>query len=160
MTYFEKSDIKFIRNGFNKKDFYSAINAYFILHLSAKESGNGDGQLAKRTGKFIEHLYDKIFPSMINELKDLANFNGEASTGSNAGVNARAYHSIEDYSNGIAYHFGLKEMPAPPTQPSQPTGGGQPGQPLGVPGQGGEQPSMEEIMKQIEAQQAAQPQQN
>ncbi|MFT5859803.1 MAG: hypothetical protein ACI865_001907 [Flavobacteriaceae bacterium] len=160
MTYFEKSDVKFIRNAYNRKDFYSAINAYFILHLSAKESGNNDGKLAKRTGKFIEHLYDKIFPSMINELKDLANYNGEASTGAGAGVNARAYQSIEDYSNGIAYHFGLKEMPAPVTQPSQPTGGQPTGQPLGAPGQGGEQPSMEEIMKQIEAQQAAQPPQN
>lgn len=156
MTYFEKSDVKFIRDPANRKDFYAAINAYFILHLSAKESGNGDGKLAKRTGKMIEHLYDKIFPSMINELKDRANYNGEASTGSKAGANAQAYHALQDYSDGIAYHFGLKEMPAPPLQPAQPTGA----QPTGQPGQGQGQPSMEEIMKQIEAQQGAEPPQN
>ncbi len=142
IAYFEKSDIKFIRSSYNRKDFYAAIHAYFVLHLSAKESGNGDGALAKRTGKMIEHLYDKIFPSMINELKENANYNGETSSGSMAGPNARAYRELEEYSDGIAYHFGLKEMPVPePTTQLN-------GQPIPT-GQGG-QMSEEEIKRQIE----------
>ena len=145
ITYFEKSDVKFIRSPYNRKDFYSAIHAYFVLHLSAKESGNGEGKLAKRTGKMIEHIYDKVFPGLINKLKEEANYNGETSSGSTAGPNARAYKELQDYSDGIAYHFGLKEMPTPKPAVGQP---GQPGQPG--------QMSEEEMMKQIQAMQQAQ----
>jgi hypothetical protein len=144
ILFYEKSNISIVRDSRNRKDLYAALDSYFILHLSALDSGNENGKLATRTRKMIEHIYDKMFPSLINKLKEAANLNGESSRrgSSTNGANARAFHELEDYSNGMGYRYGLITPPAAPTPPQQAplNGQGQPGQ------QGqGQMPTMEEM---------------
>jgi len=112
IRFYEESNIEISARGENTKDFYAALAAYFKLFTAANDSdfGDSEGVLAKRTTAKIEYFYKTMFPSMFNDLEALANENGESiRRGSRAGYYSVMLHNLQDYSEGMAIHFGLKE---------------------------------------------------
>lgn len=132
LNYFDKSDVAIAASPENTKDLYAALDAYFQLHMALNDPdvGVADSDLAKRTGEKIQYIYEKMFPSMMDELKEKANANGESTRrGSNAGPYAGMLHDIQDYSEAMAIRYGLIQ----PTPEAKPQGGGQPAMPMQVP---------------------------
>jgi len=132
-TYYEKSDISIYANVRNTKDLYSAMSAYFKLTSAANDNdfGNPQGALAKRTRAKLDYLYKTMFPSMFDRLKEKANENGESTNrGSNAGRYANMLFDLQDYTEGMAIHFGWMDG-TPQVDPSA-----------------GNQPSIDDLMKQ------------
>lgn len=112
--YFENDQIVISSNMENTKDFYAALSAYFKLHSAANdpELGNPKGALAKRTNSKVEYIFNTLFPSIIDQLKEAAKNNGESvRRGSSAGRYANMMFDIEDYFNGMAIFYGFKEAP-------------------------------------------------
>ena len=137
IDYFYKTDVEIAANRQNTKDLYAACDAYFRLHMAAADAefGNPNGELAKQTRGKIEFMYDTMWPSMMDALKEKANANGESvRRGTNAGVFARMMFDIQDYSQAMGVHFGMIDPAA--AQPAPQTN--KPGnQPLPTPGNGG-----------------------
>ncbi len=128
--YFEKSDARITGSEHNVKDLYAAIESYFVVYgaVSNEEPGS---DLDNRMFKTLSKVYSTIIPNMTRTLRDAAENNGETiSRGSSqSGINAGRMFAIEDFTNGIAYRVGFKEMPQEPV-PSQrpatnPQGGNQ-----------------------------------
>ena len=112
--YFENSKVVLSSNNSNTKDLYAALASYFKLHSASNdpELGNPKGALAKRTRAQVQYLYKTFFPTIIGQLKEAAQANGESvRRGSSAGRYATMMFDIEDYSNGMAIYFGFKEAP-------------------------------------------------
>ena len=131
MAYFEYSDVKISADPANTPDFYAAIEAYFMMHITAIDPDMGDpnGKLAKHTTATIRRLYSEVFPNMISELKKRAQENGESLRRSSVtGVYASRLFALEDYSQAIAINYGLLEAPKVQTPPAQ-----TPQQPQAVP---------------------------
>ena len=131
-AYYEKSNVAVAARPDNTKDLYAALDGYFKLHsaLSDDKYGLPDSDVTKQTAATIEHVYQNMFPSMMDRLKELANDNGESvRRGSNAGVYATYLFGLQDYSEAMGIHFGLikpqvqarpeaQSAPAMPVQPS------------------------------------------
>lgn len=133
ITYFEKSDVGIAASPENTPDLYAAIDSYFQIHMSAIDPENGDpeGKLAQRTSAKIKFIYEKMYPSMFDKLKDLANENGESlRRSSNPGIYASRLFDLQDYSQAMAVKYGLVEEPAPkPVQQNLQGVPGLPGRP-------------------------------
>jgi hypothetical protein len=117
MDYFEHSDVKIAANPANTPDLYAAIESYFQMHVTTLDPEFGDpkGELAKRTGARIKHLYEVMYPNMISELKKRAQENGESLRRSTkAGPYAKMLFQLEDYSQAMAINYGLIDPPAAP----------------------------------------------
>jgi hypothetical protein len=127
--YFEKSDARISGANDNAKDLYAALESYFIVY-GAVSNEDPASDLDNRMFKTLSKMYSTTIPNMISTLRDAAENNGETlSRGSTqAGLYASRMFALEDYTNGIAYRVGFKEIPQEPTpaaQPTQPQGGNQ-----------------------------------
>jgi hypothetical protein len=134
MKYYEKSDVAIAANQQNTTDLYAAVNSYIQLYVAAAES-DPEGKLATKANKQVKYLYDTMFPSMMDKLKERANQNGESTRrSSRPGRYASMLFDLQDYTEAMAVSFGLIDAPAvePGTSPAaQP----QPGLPTpGLPG--------------------------
>ncbi len=120
MTYYEKSNVGVSAQPDNTKDLYAALGAYLKMMSAAFEFGGPNSKLAKRTQAKVDYIYNTMFPSMMDRLKEKANNNGESTRrGSNAGRYATMLHDLEDYSEGIAIYYDLLEpAPAPEGDPA------------------------------------------
>lgn len=133
LTYFEKSDVSVVARPENTKDLYAALDAYFKLHsaLADDKYGIPESEVTKQTAAKIEHVYQNMFPSMMDRLRELANENGESvRRGSRAGVYASYLFGLQDYSEAIGIHFGLikpqsTNTQSTPNMPAQLPDGGQ-----------------------------------
>ena len=130
INYFDKSDVKFIADPDSRKDFLSAMHAYFVLNKSALDAGEAKGVLARRTSGKIQDYYDRLYPRFMKELKARAKENGE-SLSSASGFYSSALRKVEEYSQGMGMEFNLI---ARPKENGLPQGGGET-----------QMPSMEEI---------------
>jgi hypothetical protein len=118
----------------NTPDLYAAIEAYFQMHIAVidPDSGDPDGELAKRTSAKIKYIYDTMYPNMFDALKKKAQENGESTRrSSKAGPYASMLFELQDYSEAMAISYGLIEKPqAVEPQPSAPSTGGVPALPV------------------------------
>ncbi|PHR16668.1 MAG: hypothetical protein COA38_21670 [Fluviicola sp.] len=138
IDYFDKSDVKFIADPQNRKDFFAAMHSYFVLNTSALNVGQEKGVLAIRTSKKLKYIYDNLYPRLVKELKVRAKENGERLSSSQGGYYVAALRKIEDYSQGMGMEFGYIARPNR--------------NPLSPGASSGEQmPSMEEIEAMLKA---------
>ena len=134
INYFEKSDVTISAKRENTPDLYAAMDNYFQLFIASMdgEYGNENGELAKRTTAFIQHMEKDMFPSMIDRLKAEANANGESTRrSSRAGYYSSMLFDLEDYRDAMFIEYGIMAKPeatAPPAgnptnMPALPTPG-------------------------------------
>ncbi len=135
INYFDKSDVKFIANGENRKDFLAAMHAYYVLNASALDSGNDKGALARRTGQKLAYYNDTMYPRILKELKERGREIGESSSSSRGGTYVNAMKVLSDYQLGMGINFGYMDPPAEQGPPAQAPNSG-------------EMPSMEELIQQ------------
>jgi len=129
--YFEKSDARISGAQHNVKDLYAALESYFVVYGAVSNEDPGS-DLDNRMYKTLSKVYSTTIPNMSRTLRDAAENDGETvSRGSTqAGRYAGRLFALEDFTNGIAYRVGFKEIPQEPVparQPAtQPPGGNQP----------------------------------
>jgi hypothetical protein len=126
LNYFEKSDPTLAGSADNSSDLWAALDAYFKLHMAAinPETGNKSGNLAARTQKRIDTFYNSSVKAMKDALKMKATDNGESTRrGTTNGKYSSMLFEIEDYSDAIAVHYGLKEGPVKAPASPQPSPG-------------------------------------
>lgn len=139
--YFDKSDARISGHKNNVKDLYAALESYFVIYgaVSSEDSGS---ELDNRMFKALSNVYSKTIPNMISTLEEAAENNGESVRrgSSEVGPYAQRAFDIIDFTDGIAFRVGFKEMPkepAPAPAGQRPaTGQPAPGQGQPAPGQG------------------------
>lgn len=132
ISYYDHSPADIAARPENTDDLYAAIDNYFQIHMAAidPEKGDQDSKLSQRTSKFIQHIYEDMYPKIFNELKDLASENGESTRrSSNPGYYGSMLFQMQDYSEAMALKYGLIDEPT--VQPQQPQNQqGAPGLPM------------------------------
>lgn len=114
INYYDKSDVGVVASPSNTKDLYAALGAYLKMMSAAYEFGPEESEFVMRLKSKVDYIYGKMFPSMKDKLKELANSNGESiRRGKNAGHYANMLHDLEDFSDGIAIFYDLLEQPTP-----------------------------------------------
>ncbi|MCR9171787.1 MAG: DUF2723 domain-containing protein [bacterium] len=119
--YFEKSDARITGETDNAKDLYAALESYFIVYgaVSSEDSGSA---LDNRMFKTLSDMYTNTLPKMVTTLKDAAEDNGETVRRGSVelGPYGQRAFEVEDFTNGIAYRVGFKEVPQEPQVSPQP----------------------------------------
>lgn len=129
--YYAKSDARITSQRHNVKDLYAALESYFVVYGAVSNEDSGS-DLDRRMFKKLSDVYSQTIPKMVDDLSEAAENNGESMSreSSQTGMYAQRAFDLIDFTDGIAYRVGFKEIPQEPQPTQQPArtapAGGQP----------------------------------